>query len=121
MTNKMKYLKTYNESFNCKGISYKYEWAMPTSSIRKELDATLRDILLDAQDLGYGISTGWIEDPYVWIGKRRNFDLGISEVRDIIERVKNYLTSEGFEIIVNEVGGRNTIITQVYIYFNKKS
>ena len=98
------------------GIDYRYEWALPTSKIRRNLTSDLNSILLEASDLDYKVSTGWLEDPYVWIGsgsftkKVFNYD----EISDTIERIKNYLISEGFEI-------REFLLTnQIHIYFKYK-
>lgn len=103
-----------NESFEYKGVKYKYEWCMANSPIRQELERNISDIQLEAKDMGYAVSHGWVQDPYVWIGckalRKKSFDL--EELSDTIERLKDYLTSQGFEIdILN-------LPNQIYIYFN---
>ena len=103
-----------NESFEYKGIKYRYEWCMANNPIRQELERNINDIQLEAKDMGYGVSHGWIQDPYVWIGMKlrgkKKFDL--EELSDTIERLKDYLISQGFEIEVLEMPN------QIYIYFN---
>lgn len=122
----MKHLKTYSESVRYKGITYKYEWATPVSKVRRRVDAYLKDIILEAIDLGYGAHTDWVDDvddPCVWIGRKlfseKRFDK--DEISDIIEHVKNYLLSEGFEIEVRDLKSNNpkylNQLTQIWIYF----
>lgn len=78
------------------------------------MEDNINDIQLEAKDLGYGVSHGWLQVPYVWIGRkfrsRKKFDL--EELSDTIERLKDYLISKGFE--VKELVMSN----QIDIYFN---
>jgi hypothetical protein len=112
----MKHLKKYNESNfiykDSKGntITYYYEWAMPNSKIRKELNLDIDNILLEAKDLGYGAHTGWITEPYVWIGGKRYYNR--EEITPIVDRVISYLKSEGFNVNIDDLKN------QVKITFN---
>jgi hypothetical protein len=109
-----------NESFVYKDINYKYEWAMANSPIRRELEADIDNMLLDVKDLYYAVSTGWISDPCVWIGKsnrRRTFEM--SEVSETINRIKEFLIFEGFTVSESDLKDRDGNPTQIYIYFTK--
>ena len=125
----MKHLRRYNdikESHIHGGITYRYDWAMPKSPIRIEVNNELNDILLEAKDLGYGVGTGWVETPYAWIGvklkdklvgevtdsSKKRRDTFFEQVSDTVERIKDYLTSKGFKI--KEVN----LKSQIYIYFS---
>lgn len=120
----MKHLTTYKlfeskdhalESYIYNGINYKYKWAVPASKIRREINLDINNILLDARDLGYGGHAEWVDDPCVWIGVKlmsgKIFD--IHELSPIVQRIKNYLTSEGFDVKFKMISN------QIWIYFSK--
>ena len=103
------------------GTAYKYEWSLPKSPIRSEINANLMDILLEVKDLGYGAHVGWVT-PHVWIGRKLfsklKFDTEV--VNDTVERVKDYLISEGFEVKESVIQSTHTgNITEINIYFSK--
>jgi len=108
----LKHLKAYSENFTYKEINYEYEWTMPNSVVRKELQLDLNDILLEAKDIGYGVSTSWVKIPYVWIGVKLFRKGSLDDALDTIERVKDYLVSKGFKILEDKLN------TQIYIYFD---
>ncbi len=122
----MKILK-YKELINESNLEYDSDWKRSDSKFRHEIERNLSEILLEVTDLGYrsqisGFIKGFSQGPYVWIHnvKRLSHDEFWNEISDTVERVKDYLTSEGFSInqyIINE--GRPS--EQVYIYFDKKS
>jgi hypothetical protein len=130
--NKFEY-RNINELFSFNSMLYDAEWKLPTSKIRLEIDKTLREILLEITDMGYSPSiNGFIvqhdykgnitnSKPYVWIKnkKRLSHDRFWNEISDTVERIKDYLKIEGFEVdqdILNE----GSTYEQVYIYFDKK-
>ena len=116
----------YN-SINESNLEYDSDWKRSDSKFRHDIEKNLLDILLELTDLGYrpqisGFIKGFSQGPYVWIhnAKRLSHDEFWSEISDTVERVKDYLTTKGFNInqeIINE--GRPG--EQVYIYFDKKS
>lgn len=89
-------------------IYYYYEWAMPNSKIRRELTLDINNILLDVKDLGYGSHTGWLTEPYVWIGGRGHYNR--EEITPIVDRIINYLKLEGFNIDIEELKNQIKII-----------
>jgi DNA polymerase III epsilon subunit-like protein/2'-5' RNA ligase len=110
---------------NESNLEYDSDWKRSDSKFRHEIERYLSDILLEVTDLGYRpqirFIKGFSQGPYVWINntKRLSHDEFWSEISDTVERVKDYLTSEEFNIsqeIINE--GRPG--EQVYIYFDKK-
>lgn len=117
-------LDNIKENYTYNGINYKYDWAMPKSPVRIEVNNELNDILLEAKDLGYGVGTGWVEAPYAWIGvklkdrlvgevtSKKRRDIFFEQVSDTVERIKDYLTSKGFK--TREVN----LKSQIYIYFS---
>lgn len=114
--------RTY-EAYTHRDIDYEYEWCLPNSPLRLKIERDLRDILLEATDLGCSVSTGWIREPYVWIGTKFSPSLqrsskpnrfNYSDLDDVIERVKHYLTIEGMVITHT-----SELKNQIYIYFNK--
>lgn len=108
-------------------LEYDSDWKRSDSKFRHDIEKNLLDILLEVTDLGYrpqisGFIKGFSQGPYVWIHnvKRLSHDDFWSEISDTVERVKDYLTSKGFNInqeILNE--GRPG--EQVYIYFDKNT
>jgi hypothetical protein len=123
----MKYLKTYNKLSESIKPEYDTDWKRPGNPVREELEKYLREILLEITDLGYrpqlsGFTKGISKSPYVWIknGRRLPHDEFWNDVSDTVERIKDYLTDNGFKVnqyILNE-GGSNE---QIYIYFNEIS
>lgn len=120
----MKYLKPYSKLSESQ-IEYDADWKRPSNPVRKELEINLREILLEINDLGYrpqlsGFTKGFSQEPYVWIcnQKRLSHDEFWNEVNDTVERIKDYLTDNGFNVsqdIINE--GKSS--EQIYIYFDE--
>ena len=105
-------------------LNYDAEWKMPKNPIREMLEVDLRDILIEATDLGYridlsGFNEGF-EKPYVWIcNKKGDKSLNWNEINDSILRVEDYLGLKGFKTersVLNE--GRPS--EQLHIYFDKE-
>ena len=110
---------------------YDADWKKPGNPIREELEKYLREILLEITDLGYrpsisgftrGVSSFRTNSPYVWIknGRRLPHDEFWNDVSDTVERIKHYLTDNGFKVnqeILNEGSSHE----QIYIYFNEIS
>jgi hypothetical protein len=120
----MKYLKPYSKLSESQ-IEYDADWKRPSNPVRKELEINLREILLEINDLGYrpqlsGFTKAFSQDPYVWIcnQKRLSHDEFWNEVNDTVERIKDYLTDNGFNVsqdIINQ--GKSS--EQIYIYFDE--
>lgn len=108
-------------------IEYDAGWKRPGNPVREELEKYLREILLEVTDLGYrpqlsGFTKEFSESPYVWISNQRRLshDEFWNEVNDTVERIKDYLTDNGFNVsqdIINQ--GKSS--EQIYIYFNEIS
>lgn len=125
----IKIIISYKEDNISESIKPEYDadWKRPGNPVREELEKYLREILLEITDLGYrpqlsGFTKGFSESPYVWIknGRRLSHDEFWNEISDTVERIKEYLTGNGFKVrqeILNEGSSHE----QIYIYFNEIS
>lgn len=122
-------MKIYNFfDFIRESLEYDSEWKLPTSTIRKELESYINDILLELVDLGYRpqiggfikIKSGEQNNPYIWIKNQRRLthDEFWNEIEDVVDRIKSYLESEGFSIDIRILELK---YEEVYIYFDKNS
>lgn len=114
------------ETINHKGIEYDAEWKVKGNPIRKKLEDDLEDILLEIEDLGYEYKIGGFAknqglNPNIWIiNKGSEKAINWDEIRETIERIKEYLKIEGFKVVetttyVGYYGDR-----EFYIYFDRK-
>jgi len=107
---------------------YKYDWCRPESPIRREIEKSVNDILLDLKDSNsiYRHHIWWTQnDPYVWISGALKNDSGFSrhkiildEVNSVIEEIVSYFKSEGFKTKLDYVPNRENC-KQFYIYFTE--
>lgn len=131
----------YNDGDNV--MYYDAEWKLPTNPIREKLERDLNDILLDLTDEGYRPQIGGFvlakrdaeelmntksnrrpspllglkpRYPYIWIKGSATNEL----VSNTIDRIKDYLDSEGYQFINQEVINRGKAGEQIYIYFDRK-
>jgi hypothetical protein len=118
-----------DDEINESNIPYKYDWCRPESLIRKEIDQTIKDILLELKDSNnlYTHLIHWTqEDPYVWIsGKLKENGIHryrpvLDEVNPVIDEITSYLKSEGFETRLDYLPNKENC-KQFYIYFKEKS
>ena len=125
----MKYLKKF-ESESISKPQYKYDWCRPESPIRREIEKSVNDILLDLKDSNsiYKHHIWWTQnDPYVWISGALKNDSGFSrykiildEVNSVIEEIVSYFKSEGFETKLDYLPNKENC-KQFYIYFTEQS
>ena len=129
----------YKSSINGEIIYYDAEWKLPRSPIRRKLEKDLNDILLEIEDEGYrtdisGFVIGskemadrrhalrknfpnstWQPDrTFIWIKGRSN-----ELVSETIERIKDYLDTEGFRVTKEEIVNKDRPGEQIYIYFDR--
>jgi hypothetical protein len=126
----IKIIVSYKEDSISESMKPEYDadWKRPGNPVREELEKYLREILLEITDLGYrpqlsGFTKGFSEHgPYVWICNQRRLshDEFWNEISDTVERIKHYLTDNGFKVgqeILNEGSSHE----QIYIYFDEIS
>jgi hypothetical protein len=126
----IKIIVSYKEDSISESMKPEYDadWKRPGNPVREELEKYLREILLEITDLGYrpqlsGFTKGFSEHgPYVWICNQRRLphDEFWNDVSDTVERIKDYLTDNGFKVS-QEILNEGSSSEQIYIYFNEIS
>jgi hypothetical protein len=119
-----------DDEINESNIEYKYDWCQPESPIRKEIEQSIKDILLELKDSNslYTHHISWIQDdPHIWISGKLKSNSGFSryrpvldEVNPVIDEITSYLRSEGFDTRLDYLPNKENC-RQFYIYFKEKS
>lgn len=105
-------------------LEYNADWKKHDSSIRKELELDLNDILLEINDLGFKSHiSGWTqgnEHPYVWIRRTKDSPVPMKDhTHETVERIKDYLSQKGYQTKVDIINVDRPAM-QIYIYFDKE-
>jgi len=115
-----------DDEINESNIPYKYDWCRPESSIRKEIEEYINDIIKSSieEEWRYTYQISWIQDdPYIWIsGKIKGpnafsrYKPVLEEVEPAIKQIKSYLNSEGFSTEIKYSPNKENS-REFYIYF----